>query len=179
MRIKYNMTYEEYKSNNEEKPKNKILYFLLNKLLTIIIFTMIVLIISNKSITFRNFLKNEVLDSSLDFSMFNKMVDKVTDIFKSEITLPVSSNITSTEPYLDGIKYFIGENENVYAKDSGIVTKIENKEGYNNTIVIQQSNGKYAWYGNIKEKVKLYDYVESGSVLGISSDEYYYVLLNE
>ena len=69
--------------------------------------------------------------------------------------------------------------ENIYVKDSGIVTYIGNKEGYNNTIIIQQSNGYYAWYGNIKESVKLYDYVEKGSILGSASKEYYYVLLKD
>ena len=35
------------------------------------------------------------------------------------------------------------------------MTYIGNKDGYNNTVIIQQSNGYYAWYGNIKEEVKL------------------------
>ena len=59
------------------------------------------------------------------------------------------------------------------------VTYIGEKEGYNNTVIIQQSNGYYAWYGNIKENVKLYDYVESGTQIGTASNEYYYVLLKD
>ena len=59
------------------------------------------------------------------------------------------------------------------------VTFIGEKEGYNNTIIVQQSNGYYAWYGNVTEKVKLYDYVEKGTVIGTATDEYYYVLLKD
>ena len=42
------------------------------------------------------------------------------------------------------------------------------------------TNGYYAWYGNIKESVKLYDYIEKGEYLGNSmSDFYYYVLYKD
>ena len=67
----------------------------------------------------------------------------------------------------------------MYLSDSGIITFIGEKEGYNNTIIVQQSNGYYAWYGNVTEKVKLYDYVEKGTVIGTATDEYYYVLLKD
>ena len=71
------------------------------------------------------------------------------------------------------------DNEKILLKNSGIVTFIGNKDGYNNTIIVQQSNGYYAWYGNIKESIKLYDYVEKGSEIGSASGEYYYVLLKD
>ena len=41
------MTYEEYKNNKNEKPKNEILKKILSKLFTIIIFIMLVVTISN------------------------------------------------------------------------------------------------------------------------------------
>lgn len=173
------MTYEEYKNNKNHKIKRSFINKLLDKLFTIIIFSLIVLIISNKSVKFRNFIKNDVLDCTLDFSIMNNITNKITNVFKSEISVPVSKEIKKQEPYLDGIKYIIGENENILIKDSGIVTKIENKEGYGNTIIIQQSNGYYAWYGNVSPTVKLYDYIESGNIIGTSSYEYYYVLLKD
>lgn len=172
------MTYEEYKNNKSNKETN-IFKTLLNKLFTIIIFVLIVLIISNYSPKFKNFIKKDVLDSTFDFSFFNKITNKITDVFKADISIPVSTEIQNTEKYLDGVKYKINNNENIYLKDSGIVTKIEEKEGYGNTIVIQQSDGYYAWYGNINPSVKLYDYVEKGSIIGSSSNEYYYVLLKD
>ena len=181
------MTYEEYKSNklssNKNKKSNNFFKKLLSKFLTIVIFVMIVLIASNFSSKFRNFLINDVLNNTMDFSKVNKLVNKVTSIFKTEEnddTLPVANIDTKTqEKYLDGVKYFVGENEEIKLKDSGIVTFIGEKEGYNNTIIIQQSNGYYAWYGNIKESVKLYDYLEKGTTIGSASNEYYFVLYKD
>ena len=174
------MTYEEYKNKNSNKKNSNIIKKFINNLFSIIIFTMIIMIISNYSPKFRSFLIDDVLNKTMDFSKVNKLVNKFTDVFKIEKTKNVVSiDNHKTEKYKDGIKYIIGENENVLVKDSGIVTYIGNKDGYNNTIIIQQSNGYYAWYGNIKESVKLYDYVESGSIIGTSSKEYYYVLLKD
>lgn len=172
------MTYEEYKNNKNPK-EHKIIKVILNKLFTIIIFTMIIVIISNLSPKFREFVYNNVLNNSLDFSFVNKILEKTSNVFKEEQTKQVFNEIKEYEPYKNGIKYKIKENENIYLKDSGIVTYIGEKEGYNNTVIIQQSNGYYAWYGNIKENVKLYDYVESGTQIGTASNEYYYVLLKD
>ena len=175
------MTYEEYKNSKSNKRKNNIISKILNKLFTIVIFIMIVIILSNYSSRFKNFIIDDVLNSTMDFSKVNKILNNVTSIFKNNKTQNVSSIITTskTEKYLDGVKYRIGDNEIVYVKDSGIVTYIGKKEGYNNTIIVQQSNGYYAWYGNVKEEVKLYDYVEKGSIIGTSSHEYYFSLYKD
>jgi len=179
--IVFNMTYDEYKSSKENKNKKNYIKSFLNKLFTIIIFTMSVVIISNLSYDFRSFIINNVLDSSLDFSWFNKLVNSTTNVFKDNKTVEVFNEIDTdnTEDYLDGVKYNLKETEKVYLKDSGIVTYIGEKEGYNNTIIVQQSNGYYAWYGNVKESVKLYDFVEKGSVIGSANNEYYYVLYKD
>ena len=174
------MTYDEYKNSREEKHKKNYLKCFISKLFTIIIFTMSIVILSNLSNNFRNFIINNVLNSTFDFVSFNKVVNKATDVFKNEEVMNVSSEINNnTEEYLDGVKYKLKGVEKVYLKNSGIVTYIGNKEGYNNTIIIQQSDGYYAWYGNVKESVKIYDYLESGSEIGSASDEYYYVLLKD
>ncbi len=173
------MTYEEYKNNKSNK--NNLFKNLLNKLFTIIIFSMIIIIISNHSPKFKSFIIDKVLNSTMDFSVFNKLLNKTTNVFKNEEeTKPVLKEINESIKYKDGVKYLIGENEKVLLKDSGIVTFIGKKDGYNNTIIIQQSNGYYAWYGNIeKPSIKLYDYIEKGTQIGITSDEYYYVLLKD
>ncbi len=175
------MTYEEYKNKKEPKKKN-IIEKTLSKLFTIVIFTMIVIITSNYSPKFKSFIVDKVLNSTIDFSFVNKITNNITNVFKTNNNLKtvMKDENKQTEKYKDGVKYIVNKNEDVYIKDSGIVTFIGDKEGYNNTIIIQQSNGYYAWYGNIKEEVKLYDYVESGSKLGISlTNEYYYVLLKD
>ena len=172
------MTYDEYKNTSK---KDSFIKRLFSKLFTILIFTMLVIIISNYSPSFRNFVVNDVLNSTMDFSKFNKLLNKTTNVFKSNNDLVVSSEVKSnSSEYLDGVKYKVENGSDITLKDSGIVTFIGKKKGYNNTVIVQQSNGYYAWYGNIKESIKLYDYVEKGSVIGSSlSDEYYYALFKD
>lgn len=179
--IIFNMTYEEYKNKKDSKASN-IFKKILSKLFTIVIFTMIVITLSNTSPKFKSFIVDKVLNSTIDFSFVNKLSNKVTNVFKTpNNTLPVVKEENNRkERYKDGIKYIVNKGASVNIKDSGIVTYIGNKDGYNNTVIIQQSNGYYAWYGNIKEEVKLYDYIESGSKIGETlTNEYYYVLLKD
>lgn len=179
--IIFNMTYEEYKNKKDSKANN-LFKKILSKLFTIVIFTMIVITLSNMSPKFKSFIVDKVLNSTIDFSFVNKLSNKVTNVFKtSNNTLPVVKEENNRkERYKDGIKYIVNKGASVNIKDSGIVTYIGNKDGYNNTVIIQQSNGYYAWYGNIKEEVKLYDYIESGSKIGETlTNEYYYVLLKD
>ena len=176
------MTYEEYKNNKNHKDPNENNFFknLLSKFLTIVVFTLLVVIISNHSPSFKSFIVDKVLNSTFDFSKINKLISNVTDIFDTkDNTLNVSKVYKDNEKYKDGLKYILNGEENVYLSDYGIITFIGEKEGYNNTIIVQQSNGYYAWYGNVTEKVKLYDYVEKGTVIGTATDEYYYVLLKD
>lgn len=179
--IIFNMTYEEYKNKKDSKANN-LFKKILSKLFTIVIFTMIVITLSNMSPKFKSFIVDKVLNSTIDFSFVNKLSNKVTNVFKtSNNTLPVVKEENNRkERYKDGIKYIVNKGASVNIKDSGIVTYIGNKDGYNNTVIIQQSNGYYAWYGNIKEEVKLYDYIESGSKIGETlTNEYYYILLKD
>ena len=174
------MTYEDYKNSKEKKNKKNIISIFLNKLFTIIIFCMLIVIISNYSSRFKNFIINDVLNSTMDFSFVNKIINKYTDVFKKSADVNVSSIVeNSEEEYLDGIKYILKDKEEILAKEGGIVTFIGQKEGYNNTIIIQQSNGYYAWYGNISPLIKIYDYVEKGTVIGSASKEYYYALFKD
>ena len=179
--IIFNMTYEEYKNKKDSKANN-IFKKILSKLFTIVMFTMIVITLSNMSPKFKSFIVDKVLNSTIDFSFVNKLSNKVTNVFKtSNNTLPVVKEENNRkERYKGGIKYIVNKGASVNIKDSGIVTYIGNKDGYNNTVIIQQSNGYYAWYGNIKEEVKLYDYIESGSKIGETlTNEYYYILLKD
>ncbi len=171
------MTYEEYKSNKEGSSKKSIIKVMLGKLFTIVIFVICTMILCNISPKFKKFVTDEVLNSTFDFSSFNKVTDKLTNVFKSSEEVPVVKTNDEYEKYLDGVKYIHDGEVNLI--DSGIVTYIGKKEGYGNTIVVQQSNGYYAWYGNITESVKLYDYVEKGTSIGKCESEYYYVLLKD
>lgn len=170
------MTYEEYKKGSKKIKKDYLKIFL-SKLFTIIIFSMIVVITSNTNESFRNFLINDVLNSTMDFSKINNTLDSLSGVIKEKEDKQVFNEITEKEKYKDGYKYNVKSNQEITLKESGIVTFIGEKEGYGNTIIIQQSNGYYAWYANITEKIKLYDYIEQGEILGTSKDNYYYYVL--
>ena len=120
---------------------------------------------------------NKVLNNTMDFSKVNNTLDTMTNVFSEEKEKQVFNEIEEKEKYKEGYKYSVNKHKEIILKESGIVTYIGEKEGYSNTVIIQQSNGYYAWYGNISESVKLYDYVEQGEVIGTSKDDFYYYVL--
>jgi len=63
---------------------------------------------------------------------------------------------------------------------SGLVVFVGEKEGYGNVVIVEQLDGVDCWYGNLSTtNVKLYDYVESGSLLGVVDNELYLVYKEE
>ena len=58
--------------------------------------------------------------------------------------------------------------------ENGIVVFIGKKDNYGDTIIIEGTDGIDIWYSNVKSSLKLYDYVEKGSLVGeaLSNDIY-------
>lgn len=167
------MTLEEYKSKKKGQTvgSNKYLNGLVKRTMICFVFVLLVLAISLMSETGRSYIKKYLLETNFEFSkintLYNKYIGKLTD----ENTEVVSGNqlleYTSKEKYNDGVKLTVSENYNVNLLESGIVVYIGEKEGYGNTIIVQQSNGIDAWYGNIENvDVKIYDYIEKGTIIG-------------
>ena len=64
--------------------------------------------------------------------------------------------------------------------ESGIVVFIGEKENYGNTIIIQGVDGVDIWYGNTDNtNVKLYDYVEKGSMIAMTKTEDLYLVFQK
>lgn len=64
--------------------------------------------------------------------------------------------------------------------ESGIVVYIGEKENYKQVVIVQQMNGVDVWYGNIKQaNVKLYDYVEKGSLIGQVDNKTLYLVFQK
>ena len=58
----------------------------------------------------------------------------------------------------------------------GMVVFIGKKDNYGNTIIIEDLDGVNIWYGNIENtSLKLYDYVEAGTLLGEANKDLYMV----
>jgi len=61
--------------------------------------------------------------------------------------------------------------------ESGIVVFMGNKDNYGNVIIVQQVNGIDIWYVGVENSnIKMYDYIEKGSLLGeaINNEIYLY-----
>ena len=113
----------------------------------------------------------EKFGSSLPFS---KYLEKTTMVFDEKL------NYKEANKYKDGVSLLVGDNYLVPALDSGIVIFIGEKEGYGNTVIIQQENGIDLWYSNLKEiNLKLYDYVKDGNLIGVSNNNLYLVFYKD
>ena len=156
---------------------------MINKLLITCVLTVLTLIILKSNTDLKSIFYEKVYKDNFSFAEVNKIyksyfgdsipfknVLKTTDVFDEKLTY------TEKEKYKDGVALTVNDDYLVPNQLSGIVVFIGEKEGYGNTIIIQQSNGIDMWYGNIKTvNVKIYDYVETGVLLGNSYDKLYIV----
>ena len=74
------------------------------------------------------------------------------------------------EKYQEGVNLLVSTNYPVPVLESGVITYIKD-----NTLVIDQVNGIETYYSNINSDLKLYDYVEKGSILGLVKDNKLYL----
>lgn len=172
-----------------ETMKNKNFWFKkVSKICFCVILTLVTLIILKSKPSLKSSFYREVYEKNFSFSTINSLYKKyigssmLFNVFEKEST-PVFNNkldYTEANKYLDGVKLTVGNNYLVPTLDSGLVIFIGEKEGYGNTIIVQQANGVDVWYSNIDNiTVKLYDYVESGSLIGEVKDDYFYLVFKK
>lgn len=187
MRQKRNLKLED-RNNSEEKIPFGI--WMMIKFLVTVLLTLTILIGIKKSDTFKALFYKEVYETNFSFAYVNNIYQKVFGSpipFSEYIKEPVKATFketltfTNKEKYNDGVKLTVEENYLVPIKNSGLVVFIGEKEGYGNTVIIQQMDGIDLWYGNLKDvNVKLYDYVEEGNLLGeVEKDTLYLVFKKE
>ena len=171
------MIKSKIKKRNKKTNKNRSsLYGFIRKLLITIILTLITLILLKSNNKLKTFFYNKVYDNNISFATINKWYENhfgSSIPFKELVekdTKAVFNNkleYSKKEKYLDGVKLSVDKNYLVPILESGMVVYIGKKEGYGNTVIVQQVNGVDVWYGNINNpNVKLYDYVEKGKLLG-------------
>ena len=173
----------------EELPKNiKYLKGLLSRILITIIFVLGSIIYTNINSDNKKLYKKYVLENSLSFTkinnLYNDLFGEIDFIKKNkDNSKPVFNNIsyTNIENYKNGIKLNVSPNETISVITSGIVVYIGEKEELGNTIIIQGNDGVDIWYSNLTDtNIKVYDYIESGTILGTSnSNEVYLTLLKD
>ncbi len=173
------MKVEEYLKKNKKLSKNYF-YNLLKRTMLTISLVLVVMIISKNSENFRNMVNKYTFNSNYNFSKINQLYKKYLLSLKKtkELISPVNGSsileYTKSEKYNDGVILEVGENYNVKMIESGLVVYVGEKEGIGNTIIVQQSNGIDVKYGFLdKIDVKVYDYIEKGTIIGNSNNKLY------
>ena len=169
-------------------PKNlKYAKGLLSRSLFAIIFVLGSVIFTNISDSNKELYQKYVLEDSLEFTKINELyqnifgtVDITKDNHSDAETVFGSITYTNIESFKNGSKLTVGMNEVVSAITSGIVVFIGEKDELGNTIIIQGNDGVDIWYSNITDTdIKVYDYVEAGSILGTSNSEDIYLTISK
>ena len=186
---------DEYlnKFKNKKKSFNKVKISLnkknINKLITkfmiAIIFFLISIIFTNYSDKNLLLYKEYVFTESLPFT---KIKGWYEDLFGE--VLPTQDNTQTVfngklvykeiSDYYDGEKLVVSKNTLVNNITSGVVVFSGEKDNYGNTVIIQGIDGVDIWYGNLENvSVSLYDYIETGNVIGQTKDEYLYLVIKK
>ena len=126
--------------------------------------------------------KKYFFEDNLTFAKINESYHKLfgslfPSVTNNEDAVLASNNVSlnEVEAYNDGYKIITTKNSPISVITSGIIVFLDEKEGYGKTAIIQGIDGYDIWYGNITDpSVKLYDYVEKGTILANSNDDFYY-----
>lgn len=153
-----------------------ILYKYFSKILIVIVITLILMIVLAKNDKFKQFFYKHVYETNFSFATINKLYQQkfgdplpFINLIKNPFAPVFNEKFTylASIEHKDGVKLTVTSNYLVPVLEDGIVIFVGDKDDYKNTVIIQQSNGLDVWYSNINNlNVKLYDYVEKGSLVG-------------
>lgn len=174
-----------YKDNKSSK-SNLFKNIVLRVLITIIV-TLILLIGFKMNNNFKKTFYHYVYEENFPFSAVKNFLQEkfgtsltfdkiVTDeeVFNEKLSYKDKSL------YHDGVKLTVSSEYMIPSFESGIVVYIGEKENYKQVVIVQQMNGVDVWYGNIKQaNVKLYDYVEKGSLIGQVDNKTLYLVFQK
>ena len=164
------------KKKKQSSNKNNYLFKTINSILICSLFLIINLILIRSNNSIKNKFYHYVYESNISFANINNWYTKIfgspipfKNLVKDTTKTVFNEKLkySAKEAYLDGVKLTVEDNYLIPVLETGMVTYIGQKEGYGNTIIIEQVDGLSLWYGNIdKENVKIYDYIEKGALLG-------------
>jgi stage IV sporulation protein FA len=174
-----------YKDNKSSK-SNLFKNIVLRVLITIIV-TLILLIGFKMNNNFKKTFYHYVYEENFPFSAVKNFLQEkfgtsltfdkiVTDeeVFNEKLSYKDKSL------YHDGVKLTVSSEYMIPSLESGLVVYIGEKENYKQVVIVQQMNGVDVWYGNIKQaNVKLYDYVEKGSLIGQVNNKTLYLVFQK
>lgn len=176
-----------YKDNKSSKSKNNFFKNIVLRVLITIMVTLILLIGFKMNNNFKKTFYHYVYEENFPFSVVKDFLQEkfgtsltfdkiVTDeeVFNEKLSYKDKSL------YHDGVKLTVSSEYMIPSLESGIVVYIGEKENYKQVVIVQQMNGVDVWYGNIKQaNVKLYDYVEKGSLIGQVDNKTLYLVFQK
>lgn len=174
------MNIEDYRKKESKSYKKKLVLKkgirkFINRCLIVIILFLCCLILLKSNNDFKNKLIKYVYEDNIHFTKIKKIYEKYFGkILSVDKILPSEEKVFNeklsyqkSNVYKDGVELSVSSNYMVPVIESGIVVFIGEKEGYGNTVIIEQINGIDVWYSNVKTNdIKMYDYVEKGKLLG-------------
>lgn len=172
------------KTKKQEPKKHSHLNTMINHILLSGILLLVSLCIIKINPSFKKWIDKEVYHTNFSFAKINHTYEKYFgSIFplsgiNHNNTQPVFNEklvYKEKTPYKEGVKLVVNSNYLVPVLESGIIVFIGDKDNYGKTIIIQQVNGIDLWYIGVENSnLKIYDYIEKGSLLGetISNELY-------
>ena len=161
----------------------------LNKIILTIILTLVLLISIKSSPSFKKKIYNYIYEDNISFSKINDYYKKYLGPFlpfdnilkdNTKSVFNEKLNYYNSSKYLDGVKLIVDNNYLVPSLKGGLVVYVGEKDKYGNTVIIQGSDGVDIWYCNITNvSVKLYDYVDGGSLIGNTIDDNLYLVFKK
>ena len=169
--------------NSSPKPQKHLFKHLLKQTLIVLIIFLSLAILCKKNDTMKEKVVNYLYSEDISFTKikkaYNKYLGGILPLKKEATTDKVFTEklkYDSLTPYKDGVELNITSNYLVPSLYEGMVVFIGEKEDYGKTIIIEDLTGIYTWYGNITStSLKLYDYVEKGTMIGEATDKLYLV----
>ena len=156
-------------------------------LITVIIFLVGMILVKNNT-EIKNVILEQIYNKNFKFTKAKKIYEKYfgdilsSEQFKNDEQAVFQEKLTykKANTYLDGVALTVDNNYMVPVLETGIVIFMGEKEGYGNTVVIEQIDGVDVSYSNIStDGIQLYDYVEKGSLLGEVNNKKLYLVFQQ
>lgn len=148
-----------------------------------VLLTLIILINIKRDDDFKDKFYEVVYENNFNFAQVNSIYQNIfgssfpfKDLIDTKPVFHETLVYESKEKYLDGVNLSVAPDYLVPIIKSGLVVFIGEKEGYGHVVVIEQVDGVDCWYGNLDAtNIKLYDYVDAGTILGSANEKLYLV----
>ncbi len=176
-------TNDEKKDNNY---KNKIKTFFIKFSLVLVLFLVFTILIKSNT-DIKNKIYKYVYNSNLSFAsikkFYNEKIGNVIpfqNVFNEKKVFKEKLEYTNLSVYNKGVKLTLEENYAIPIIKGGIVIFTGEKENMGQTVIIQQSDGIDAWYGNLSTtNMKLYDYVSDNMIVGEAKNNELYLMFQK